>query len=84
MVPSVLQRGDWAIKLDLAHGKLGQRLLPRQTTCFVAYYHIPIRASHQKYLRFIWKGNVYQFLVLCFGLRTVSFNFQRKYSVKNE
>ena len=22
MVPSVLQQGDWAIKLDLAHGKL--------------------------------------------------------------
>ena len=41
----------------------------------LAYYHVPIRASHQKYLRFIWKGKVYQFLVLCFGLKTVSFSF---------
>ena len=34
---------------------------------------MPIRASHQKYLRFIWKGKVYQFLVLCFGITTVGF-----------
>ena len=36
MVPSVLQRGYWAIKLDLAYGKPGRRLLPRKPFAVVA------------------------------------------------
>ena len=33
-----------------------------------AYYHIPIAKEHRKYLKFIWKGQMYQFCVLPNGL----------------
>ena len=33
-----------------------------------AYYSIPIKASDRKYLRFIWKGEIYQFTCLPNGL----------------
>ena len=33
-----------------------------------AYFQIPIHPESRKFLRFVWKGSVYQFRVLCFGL----------------
>ena len=34
-----------------------------------AYFSVPLHLSSQKYIRFKWKGNLYQLLCLCFGLR---------------
>ena len=70
-VPSVILKGDCAVKLDLANNKLYYLLKWHLAFFCSAYYHVHIRASHQKFLRFLWKGKVYQFLVLCFGLKTV-------------
>jgi hypothetical protein len=36
-----------------------------------AYFHVPIRAEHHKYLRFMWQGTVYQFQALPFGLSSL-------------
>ena len=33
-----------------------------------AYFCVPLHRNHQKFLRFQWKGNFYEFLCLCFGL----------------
>ena len=33
-----------------------------------AYYHVPIWPGHCIFLRFIWKGKLYEFLCLPFGL----------------
>ena len=33
-----------------------------------AYFSVPLHLSSQKYIRFKWKGNLYQLLCLCFGL----------------
>ena len=33
-----------------------------------AYYSIPVEESFQKYLKFVWKGILYQFCVLPNGL----------------
>ena len=35
-----------------------------------AYLPIPIYQAHQKYLRFWWKGNLYKYTALLFGLAT--------------
>ena len=47
-----LRRGDWYTTLDLRD----------------AYFHIPIYPPHRKFLRFGFKGQVYEYLVLPFGL----------------
>ena len=47
-----LQQGEYVIVLDLQD----------------AYFHIPIKQSFQKYLKFCIMGVVYKFLTLCFGL----------------
>ena len=49
---SFLRIEDWMVKLDLK----------------VAYLPVPVHNSHQKYLRFEWKGRVFQFICLPFGL----------------
>ena len=36
------------------------------------YLSIPIHPAHQKYLRFWWKGNLYQYTALLFGLATAT------------
>jgi hypothetical protein len=38
--------------------------------CFInsAYFTVPIWIEHQKYLRFMWKDNRYEFACLPFGL----------------
>ncbi|MCG8045731.1 MAG: hypothetical protein JAY66_08610 [Candidatus Thiodiazotropha taylori] len=50
-VINLVQKGDWAISLDLKD----------------AYMHIPIFGPHKRFLRFCIKGKCYQFTCLCFG-----------------
>ena len=33
-----------------------------------AYFAVLFHSSYQKYIRFRWKGNLHQFICLCFGL----------------
>ena len=49
-----LQQGEWTIALDLTD----------------AYFHVPIRPSHRRYLRFCFNGQCYQYRALPFGLST--------------
>jgi hypothetical protein len=48
----LVREGDWFIKLDVKD----------------AYLTVPVNSSQQKYLRFAWKGRVYQFRCITFGL----------------
>ena len=50
-VCGLLRKGDWAISIDLTD----------------AYFHVKIRPSHKKYLRFAANGKCYQFTCLPFG-----------------
>ena len=43
---------DWSVSLDLSD----------------AFFHVPVHNRDRMWLRFIWRGNVYQFNVLPFGL----------------
>ena len=52
VVRSLLQKGDFMMKLDLKD----------------CYYAIPIHPSHRKYLRFVYQNRVYEFQCLPFGL----------------
>ena len=38
---------------------------------------MPINPDHTKYLSFVWNGKVYQFKVLCFGVKNAPFIFNR-------
>jgi hypothetical protein len=51
-VGHALQPGDWARSIDL----------------WDDYFHVPLHPSTRKYMRFGWKGKLFQFLVLPFGL----------------
>ncbi|KZR97418.1 Uncharacterized protein APZ42_007730, partial [Daphnia magna] len=48
----LVREGDWFIKLDLKD----------------AYLTVPVHVSHQKYLRFAWRGRIYEFCCMAFGL----------------
>lgn len=48
----LIMPGDWMVKIDLQD----------------AYLHVPIELSQRKFLRFVWKGRVYEFQVLPFGI----------------
>ena len=61
MVLSSIRKGDWMVSIDLKD----------------AYFHIPIHPDSRKYLRFVWKGRVWQFRSLCFGLSTAPQVFTR-------
>ena len=50
-VIQLVEKGDWSITLDLAD----------------AYFHLKIFKYHRQYLRFSFKGKVFQFRVLSFG-----------------
>ena len=60
-VRNAIQLNDWAFSLDLTD----------------AYLHIPIHHRSRKYLRFTFRGRVYQFKALPFGLSTSPFVFTR-------
>ena len=48
----VLQKGGYMCKVDLKE----------------AYFSVPLHKDSRKLVRFLWLGNFYQFLCLCFGL----------------
>jgi hypothetical protein len=52
MLRDLLKQDDYLVKIDLKD----------------AYLTVPIWKSHQKYLRFIWKGTLHEFACLPFGL----------------
>ena len=56
-----LRRDDWLTSIDLKD----------------AYFHVPVHSSSQPFLRFLWRGVVYQFRCLCFGLSTAPHVFTR-------
>jgi hypothetical protein len=51
-VKDLLQRGDYMTKIDIKD----------------AYFHIPFAPQHQNYLRFYFKGRMFRFLAMNFGL----------------
>ncbi|XP_059352815.1 uncharacterized protein LOC132088282 [Daphnia carinata] len=48
----LLREGDWMVKLDLED----------------AYLTVPVHPDFHKFLRFLWRGRVFQFSCLAFGL----------------
>ena len=52
MLQDLLKKDDYLVKIDLKD----------------AYFTVPIWVNHQKYLRFPWKENLYEFTCLPFGL----------------
>lgn len=52
---------DWAISLDLKD----------------AYFHILIHVADQKFLRFVWRGEIFQFRALPFGLAPAPWLFTK-------
>jgi hypothetical protein len=53
-----IRAGDWAASIDLRD----------------AYFHISIHAEDRKFLRFGWRGRLFQFCVLPFGLSPGGFH----------
>ena len=60
-IREAVRPGDWAISLDLRD----------------AYFHILIHETDRKFLRFSWRGEVYQFRALPFGLAPAPWLFTR-------
>ena len=56
-----IHRGDWATSIDLKD----------------AYFHILIHKSDRKFLRFVWKGRIFQFVALPFGLAPAPWVFTK-------
>ena len=48
----LLRQGDLMVKIDLKD----------------AYFTVPLAENSRKYIRFLWEGNLYEFLCLTFGL----------------
>lgn len=51
-IPAFLQPYDWLIKIDLSN----------------AYFHVPIAKTHRRFLRLIFKDQVFQMTCLPFGI----------------
>ena len=60
-VSLLLRPGDWCASIDLKD----------------AYFHIPINRRFRRFLRFGWRGRLYQYLVLPFGLCTAPLVFTK-------
>ena len=60
-IREAIRPGCWAVSFDIKS----------------AYCHIPIARRHRCFLRFRWKGQVYQFKTLPFGLSTAPKTFTR-------
>ena len=54
LLKEVLQKEDYMCQIDLKD----------------AYFSVPLHPESQKFVRFQWKGQLFQFLCLCFGLGT--------------
>ena len=61
LLRDILQEGDYMYKIDLKD----------------AYFTIPISKDSRKYLRFVWEGNLYEFLCLCFDLGPAPLIFRK-------
>jgi hypothetical protein len=57
-VRHAIRAGDWAASIDLRD----------------ANFHIPIHMEDRKFLRFGWRGRLFQFCVLPFGLSPGGFH----------
>ena len=60
----LLRLRDWMVKLDLKDATVPSPIL---------HFHL----SHQQFVRFGWKGRLYQFLCLAFGLSPAPRNFTK-------
>ena len=56
-----VRQGDWMASIDLKE----------------AYLQVPVHPASRHFLRFMFRGTVYQFKALCFGLSTASQVFTR-------
>ena len=60
-IRDAIRPGDWAISIDLRD----------------AYFHLLIHESDRKFLRFVWKGQVFQFRAVPFGLAPAPWLFTK-------
>ena len=49
---SLIQKEDFMVKIDLGE----------------AYFSLPVHTTSRKFLRFLWKGKIYKYAALPFGL----------------
>ena len=56
-----VRQGDWMASIDLKE----------------AYLQVPVHPASRRFLRFVFRGSVYQFKALCFGLSTAPQVFSR-------
>ncbi len=61
MLKHFLKKGDWMVKIDLRD----------------AYLTVSILPSHCRVLQFEWKGRVYEFTCLPFGLSSAPWGFTK-------
>ena len=61
VVLDLLQENDFLTSVDLQN----------------AYFSTPIHELDQKYLKFVWNGNLYIFVCLCFGITCAPFLFTK-------
>ena len=81
-VLKALRIGHWATSIDLKdpYFHIPIKRLSRKYLGFLAInIHIPIKRSSRKYLRFLAINRVWQYKVLCFGLKTAPCLFTRAF-----